>query len=77
MDRQQYINKAKALGFDFSNTELEQEEQLQLLELLGKSEDIFATNLSHLGFTDCVTHKIDTGNAKTYCTGSLSPSSSY
>ena len=63
-DRWQYVRKARDLGFDLSNSALTEEQKLELLELLGRYEDIFATDLSQLGFTDCVSHHIDTGSSR-------------
>ena len=62
-DSEQYIQKAKQLNFDLSNSDLTPEQKHSLMVLLGQNSDVFALNLSELGCTDLFPHRIDTGNA--------------
>jgi hypothetical protein len=51
------------LNFDLSNSVLNDTQKQQLLELLGRNRDVFATSISELGCTDRYYHHIDTGDA--------------
>ncbi|CAC5366824.1 unnamed protein product [Mytilus coruscus] len=58
-----YIEIAKSLNFDFSNSDLTPEQKQKLMVMLGTNRDVFAINLSELGCTDLHPHRIDTGDA--------------
>ncbi|CAC5378652.1 unnamed protein product [Mytilus coruscus] len=58
-----YIEIAKSLNFDFSNSDLTTEQKQKLMVMLGTNRDVFAINLSELGCTDLHPHRIDTGDA--------------
>ncbi|CAC5399533.1 unnamed protein product [Mytilus coruscus] len=58
-----YIEIAKILNFDFSNSDLTPEEKQKLMIMLGTNTDVFAINLSELGCTDLHPHRTDTGDA--------------
>ena len=57
------IRIASSLGIKLDNPDLSENEKNQILALIGKNRDIFATDLSELGTTNIHTHKIDTGDA--------------
>ncbi|CAC5424416.1 unnamed protein product [Mytilus coruscus] len=58
-----YIEIAKSLNFNFSNSDLTTEQKQKLMVILGTNRDVFAINLSELGCTDLHPHRIDTGDA--------------
>ncbi len=58
-----YIEVAKDLGFDLSKSELNQDQQREMMIMLGKNRDVFAKNLQELGCTDIHHHRIETGDA--------------
>ncbi|CAC5374987.1 unnamed protein product [Mytilus coruscus] len=58
-----YIEIAKSLNFDFSNSDLTTEQTQKLMVMLGTNRDVFAINLSELGCTDLHPHRIDTGDS--------------
>ncbi|CAC5365054.1 unnamed protein product [Mytilus coruscus] len=58
-----YIEIAKSLNFNFSNSDLTTEQKQKLMVMLGTNRDVFAINLSELGCTDLHPHRIDTGDA--------------
>lgn len=60
----EYINIAKAMGVDLSQSDLTDIQKHQLLVMLGKNRDIFATSIAELGTTNLHYHRIETGNAK-------------
>ena len=47
-----------------SQSDLTNTQKQQLLVLLGKNRDVFATSIAELGTTNLHFHKIETGNAK-------------
>ena len=49
---------------DFSHTNLNEEQQAQLADLLESNRDVFATTDHELGHTTLVQHYIDTGEAQ-------------
>ncbi|CAC5359230.1 unnamed protein product [Mytilus coruscus] len=59
-----YIEIAKSLNFDFSNSDLTPEQKQKLLLMLGINGDVFAINLTELRCTDLHPHRIDTGEAR-------------
>ncbi|CAC5387772.1 unnamed protein product [Mytilus coruscus] len=62
--KQKYIEIAKSLNFDFSNSDLTPEQKQKLMVMLKfTNRDVFAINLSELGCTDLHPHRIDTGDA--------------
>ncbi|CAC5404427.1 unnamed protein product [Mytilus coruscus] len=58
-----YIEIAKSINFDFSNSDLTPEQKQKLMVMLGTNTDVFAINLSELGCTDLHPHRIDTGDS--------------
>ena len=51
------------LSFDFSNSDLTEEQKNILMTFLKQNKDIFTTGLHNLGRTELQKHDIDTGNA--------------
>ncbi|CAC5410726.1 unnamed protein product [Mytilus coruscus] len=51
------------LGFDFSNSDLSEDQKTILQAFLSKNRQVFAKDLSELGNTDLYKHTIDTGDA--------------
>jgi predicted aspartyl protease len=62
-DRQTYIDIGKDLGVNVATDILTESEQEELLELVGRNRDIFATDISELGCYKGYQLKIDTGDA--------------
>lgn len=54
---------AKSLGIDLKQSNLTEEQKIELLTFLGSQRDVFATDISELGCTDKYYLKIDTGDA--------------
>ncbi|CAG2205845.1 unnamed protein product [Mytilus edulis] len=59
-----YIEIAKSLNFNFSDSDLTTEQKQKLMVMLGTNRDVFAMNLSELGCTDLHPHRIETGDAQ-------------
>ena len=59
MSDDHYIQLAKELDIDFSNSTLTESQQRQLMILIGKYRKAFAKDLSEIGLTRCVQHYID------------------
>ncbi|CAG2254521.1 unnamed protein product [Mytilus edulis] len=59
-----YIEIAKSLNFNFSDSDLTKEQKQKLMVMLGTNRDVFAMNLSELGCTDLHPHRIETGDAQ-------------
>ena len=57
------IEIAKALGFRNPNPNLTAEQHRQIMILIGKNRDVFASNLKELGSSNVHDHFIDTGTA--------------
>ena len=55
---------SSTIGLDFSHTNLNEEQQAQLADLLESNRDVFATTDHELGHTTLVQHYIDTGEAQ-------------
>ena len=60
---QEHIDTAKALGIDVTKSSLTQDQQLQLLEFIGKHRTAFAKDSTELVGTDLYHHTIHTGSA--------------
>ncbi|CAC5393258.1 unnamed protein product [Mytilus coruscus] len=58
-----YIEIAKSLNFDFSNSDLTPEQKQKLMVMLGTNRDVFAINLTELGCTDLYPNRVETGDA--------------
>ena len=58
-----YIQKARDLGFDLSDSDLGDAQKSKLLAFLGKYSDIFARNIFELGKANVTPHVIETGDA--------------
>ena len=59
----EYLQIAKSLGIDLTNSNLNEDQKQQLLIFIGKNRDVFATNTAELGHTHYFPHKIETGDA--------------
>ena len=59
---QEYENIARELGFDLLDSDITPQQKFQLLQLIGRNRNVFATNLSKLGRTKLYEHTIDTGD---------------
>ena len=55
-----YMQVAKELNIDLSNSDLTEDQKLRLLTCIGQNRQVFATNLSELGSTSVYKHRIDT-----------------
>ncbi|CAG2213163.1 unnamed protein product [Mytilus edulis] len=61
----QQTSSAKSdLHFDFSKSDLTDQQKQKLTTFLNENRDVFATSLKELGKTNVYHHKIDTGNSK-------------
>ena len=60
----EYKDIAIKLGFDTDDCNLTAHQKRQLLALLGRNRNVFATNLSELGLTHLYSHRIETGDAR-------------
>ena len=60
----EYTHIASSMGVDLSQSDLTDTQKQQLLVLLGKNRDVFATSISELGTTNLHYHRIETGDAK-------------
>ena len=58
-----HVKVAEELGVKIQNDNLTSEQKTQLMGIIGKNRDVFATSLQELGTTNLVEHKIDTDNA--------------
>ncbi|PIK33800.1 Retrovirus-related Pol polyprotein from transposon [Apostichopus japonicus] len=62
-DDDQYVTLAQDMGINLATSDLSEVQQRELLILIGKNRDVFATDLSELGETNLYHHNIDTGSA--------------
>ena len=60
---QQYIQKAKDLGFHLNDSDLTSTQKQQMQEFLGKNSDIFAKKMDDIGKYHGYEHYIDTGDS--------------
>ena len=60
---QQYIQKAKDLGFHLNDSDLTSTQKQQMQEFLSKNSDIFAKNMDDIGTYHGYEHYIDTGDS--------------
>ena len=60
----EYTEIAESMGVDLSQSDLSDTQKHELLVLLGKNSDVFATSIGELGSTNLHYHHIETGNAK-------------
>ena len=58
-----YIQTAKDLGFDLTDSDLTDKQRNTLMEFLRRHRSMFATDLSELGSTNVYHHRIETGDA--------------
>ena len=61
----QYIQKAKDLGFHLNDSDLTPQQKDKMLEFLGKNSDVFATKMDEIGTYHDYEHYIDTGDSPT------------
>ena len=61
---QQTSSAQSDLHFDFSKSDLTDQQKQKLTTFLNENRDVFATSLKELGKTNVYHHKIDTGNSK-------------
>ncbi|MES9881967.1 MAG: reverse transcriptase domain-containing protein [Sedimenticola sp.] len=60
----EYINIAKSIGVSLDHSNLSESQKQQLLALIGRNRDVFATCTEELGSSNIYSHKIETGDAQ-------------
>ena len=58
---QKYVEIAKSIGIDLSESCLSEDQKFKLLKLIGQNRDVFATCTAELGHTNIYPHRIETG----------------